>query len=811
MGRVEPVEPGSPNRIGGLTLATVTLDPPLPPPPSTPLGSFDSFDSPLGSDDGRALGDRPGSGRRWVSLVTAEVSLLAVHLAVVWGFVRVYDTTFLGDLVAFTLAGTATATAARRARLRPAVASLISLTGLALVSAWLLFPDTLAFGVPSTATIRAATDAAKTAGREFGTVIAPTPALVGFQLLTGVAIWGAVHFADWAAFRLRATVEALVPAGIVFGFVSVLSGDDHRVAAAVAFALTTLTYVANHRAHLACVGDTWLGSSPMAGAASLRRTGLAMVAVAVVAGSVLAPLAPGFSQDPLVRWRQTKDGGSQRDTVSPIVDVRGRILRQTNRVMFTVRSTAPAYWRLTSLNHFDGRIWSSSAEFRNADGTLPSSTDRTLTTRRVVQGFEIVGLGALWAPAAFEARELPQSSGPLLWDRDSSTLIVDDSLATSDGVTYTVASEVPVLDPSVLRAAAGSDPTEIRSTYLNLPLDLPERVRTEAEAVVAGLDSRYDQARALQDFFQSERFTYSTEVPEGHGNDALVAFLDSGAGYCEQFAGTYAAMARAVGLPARVAVGFTPGDADAEDPTFHRVRGVHAHAWPEVYFSGIGWVPFEPTKGRGIPGAESYTGLTPAQEQGVEEPASTTTTSTTTIPLQPGTSVPAPPATTPPPPIRGTSLGAPDRDEPSVLQRGAIALAAVVIIAGAIVVAAPWVRRRMRRRGQDPRSRTATAWADIVDPLRWHTGTVPEESETHQEVVLRAAPGLGELASTLGELADLTTTAAWSPDPPTTDQADRAVDLGRQFRHQVLASQTARQRVRRRLSWREAFGIHPNP
>jgi hypothetical protein len=282
---------GSPNRIGGLTLATVTLDPPLPPPPSTPLGSFDSFDSPLGSDDGRALGDLPGSGRRWVSLVTAEVSLLAVHLAVVWGFVRVYDTTFLGDLVAFTLAGYRHRHRCQAgARLRPAVASLISLTGLALVSAWLLFPDTLAFGVPSTATIRAATDAAKTAGREFGTVIAPTPALVGFQLLTGVAIWGAVHFADWAAFRLRATVEALVPAGIVFGFVSVLSGDDHRVAAAVAFALTTLTYVANHRAHLACVGDAWLGSSPMAGAASLRRTGLAMVAVAVVAGSVLAPV-----------------------------------------------------------------------------------------------------------------------------------------------------------------------------------------------------------------------------------------------------------------------------------------------------------------------------------------------------------------------------------------------------------------------------------------------------------------------------------------------------------------------------------------
>ncbi len=78
-------------------------------------------------------------------------------------------------------------------------------------------------------------------------------------------------------------------------------------------------------------------------------------------------------------------------------------------------------------------------------------------------------------------------------------------------------------------------------------------------------------------------------------------------GYCEMFAGTYAAMARSIGLPSRVAVGFTPGDADPDDPTLYTVRGEHAHAWPEVYFGGVGWVRFEPTPSVRAPGVPGYT------------------------------------------------------------------------------------------------------------------------------------------------------------------------------------------------------------
>ena len=87
----------------------------------------------------------------------------------------------------------------------------------------------------------------------------------------------------------------------------------------------------------------------------------------------------------------------------------------------------------------------------------------------------------------------------------------------------------------------------------------------------------------LQNWFRTE-FEYSLDVPQGHGNTAIEAFLRQRIGYCEQFAGTFAAMARSLGMPARVAVGFTPGLASADGT--RSVLGKNAHAWPEVWFDG---------------------------------------------------------------------------------------------------------------------------------------------------------------------------------------------------------------------------------
>src|SRR5207249_2988050 len=95
-------------------------------------------------------------------------------------------------------------------------------------------------------------------------------------------------------------------------------------------------------------------------------------------------------------------------------------------------------------------------------------------------------------------------------------------------------------------------------------------------------------------------------APPGGSVDALDDFLfGSRRGYCEQFAGAYAALARSVGLPTRVAVGFTPGTYD-EATGVWRVTTREAHAWPEVYLSGVGWTAFEPTPGRVLPDPNAW-------------------------------------------------------------------------------------------------------------------------------------------------------------------------------------------------------------
>ncbi|HRE03889.1 MAG TPA: transglutaminase-like domain-containing protein, partial [Ilumatobacteraceae bacterium] len=127
---------------------------------------------------------------------------------------------------------------------------------------------------------------------------------------------------------------------------------------------------------------------------------------------------------------------------------------------------------------------------------------------------------------------------------------------------------------------------------LDLPSGFPGEVTATALAVTADAPNNYEKLLALQRWFHSE-FTYDLTVQRGHSDNAMLNFLRVRRGYCEQFAGTFAAMARAIGIPSRVAVGYTPGELLA-DGKFH-VYGRNAHAWPEVWFDDIGWVSFEPT------------------------------------------------------------------------------------------------------------------------------------------------------------------------------------------------------------------------
>jgi hypothetical protein len=173
--------------------------------------------------------------------------------------------------------------------------------------------------------------------------------------------------------------------------------------------------------------------------------------------------------------------------------------------------------------------------------------------------------------------------------------------------------------------------------YLQLPADLPTVVEETATELAAGLGTNYDRALALQDFFRGGDFVYSEEAPveeryDGSGASVLDAFLEAKAGYCVHFSSAMAAMARTLGIPARVAVGFTPGEGVTDESgrlEQYRVTTTNLHAWPELFFAGIGWVRFEPTPGRGeVPEFAPLTEDDPAtpdvDESEVPAPASTT-------------------------------------------------------------------------------------------------------------------------------------------------------------------------------------------
>jgi len=740
----------------------------------------------------------------------AELALTLVTLTAIAGFARLYrDGSFFPPLAAVAVAAHGLASWCRRRALPPALVAVVAVAGGAILFGWLFFPHATTFGLPTTHTWSVANTAVDEAWGRFGRIVAPAPVLPGFQLSAAVAIWGAAWFADWSAFRLWAGVESVVPAGVLFVFGAMLGAPPHRIWTTTVFGVGLLVFMLVHRlARQEGIGN-WVAATPGTGRRSLLQLGTVLAACAVLGGVVVGPHLPGAGDKGLLSWRQSRPNGS-RITVSPLVDIRKRLVNQSDQVAFEVRANHRSYWRLTSLDTFDGRIWSSGGTFAEANGRLPQPTPGSADSQRITQEFRITALSAIWAPAAFEPTAVRRDEAKLRWDADSATLIVDEDRSTSDDVSYEVESRVPRFTRDNLLAARELLPDGVQRRYLGLPTDFRRSKATAlARSIVAGAPTPYDKALALQNYFRA--FVYDLNVPAGHSENAIAEFLASRRGYCEQFAGTYAAMARAVGLPARVAVGFTPGDVDPSDPQLYLVKGRHAHAWPEVYLSDAGWVPFEPTPGRGAPGAEQYTGV-PEQQDSVT--ASPRTTSTTVAPATPQPSAPRNFGRFEQPSSRVAAGGdQAARKHPSgVAHRPAVLALLVVVALGLLYVAGallgPLLRRHRRRRraaqggGADL---VGVNWEEATDAVALLATAAPRSSETHGEFAARMATPLGPLGGSYRELAGLATAASWSATSPPPDAVGRAQDLSRGVRRGVDQQLGLRRRLTRRLHPRIAL------
>lgn len=264
---------------------------------------------------------------------------------------------------------------------------------------------------------------------------------------------------------------------------------------------------------------------------------------------------------------------------------------------------APYYWRAAAYDRYDGRGWSTSptsaVAFPAGAALAPSAQPGAY--RWVEQRIEVLGDLGLQVLQAGELARLDQPYELDLRPAPAGELDVFGARLQRPptGGDYRAVSWLLVPSEADLAAAGYDYPLWLAARYLVLPSSLPSRVADLARQVVAGAATPYERARLIEAYLRALPYTLDVPAPPS-GRDVVDYYLfDLRRGYCDYAASAMVVLSRLVGLPARLVIGYAPG---RYDPASGRtlVTEAEAHSWPEIYFSGVGWVAFEPTGGRSL-------------------------------------------------------------------------------------------------------------------------------------------------------------------------------------------------------------------
>lgn len=343
---------------------------------------------------------------------------------------------------------------------------------------------------------------------------------------------------------------------------------------------------------------------------SARRIGLTATALAVVSPVVIPTLSGNF----LPGNGPGGEGGNAVTISNPMVNLRRDLVRGNDVDLLRIRTenADPSYLRISVLDTYNGLAWKPSDRDippeQKADGLLPRPPGLASAVPRRQVDYQISveeAFDSLWLPAPYPATSIDV---PGDWRYDEDTLDFVSAVDGQDtaGLEYSLSALEPDFDGAALVDASPA-PESVFTPFTELPEDMPEWVEQLARDVTEGLDSRYERAVRLQEWFRRDGgFTYSLRPEPGTGTEDLEAFLDPSGrvGYCEQFAASMALMGRTLGIPSRVAVGFLEPDREGDEYVY---SAWDLHAWPEMYFSGAGWVRFEPTPSDRAPSVPGYT------------------------------------------------------------------------------------------------------------------------------------------------------------------------------------------------------------
>ncbi|MFJ6853320.1 DUF3488 and DUF4129 domain-containing transglutaminase family protein [Streptomyces sp. NPDC091271] len=660
----------------------------------------------------------------------------------------------------------------------------------------------------------------------------PAPATDGIRLM----LIGGVLLIGLTVDILAVTVRAAAPAGLpLLALYSVAAGLSDGGAGWLWFLLAACGYLllllAEGRDRLSRWGRVFGGVSRTSGglAAGLDGSGRAVASVrtgrrigVVALGIALAvpaalPALDGGLLGGTGGGSGSGSGGGTISAVNPLVSLQNNLNQPENREVMSYRTNSEDpqdfYLRILALDQFNGSEWRpSTRRLRDVPARLPqpAGLDGGVAVTEIRTNISASrSYQQTYLPLPYPASEV-DIQGRWRYEPEGRTLVGDDG-QTTRGARYEVSSLV--VEPTATQLASAMEPrSDLAREYTRVPASLPDVVEETAQRVTAGAANDYERAVKLQDWFASEGgFRYDTTVASGTGNAAIERFLKDKEGFCVHFSFTMAAMARTLGIPARVAVGFTPGTVQADGSVSVGLRD--AHAWPELYFEGVGWTRFEPTPSRGT--TPAYT-LPDAPSQDPSDPALPTDGASTAPTAAPSATESCPAQ------MRqqgecgaSTAPGAMDSAGPGT-PAGTVALWVIGALVALTLPLLPmlWrIRARGRRLGSsggrtaaDAAARVMAAWWEITDSA-WDHGIPPDESQTPRKAaarVVRLGHLDGQAAAAVHRVAGAVEQVLYAPEPGATSAPAEDV---RAVRAGLWASAGRWAKVRATLAPRSAVRV----
>lgn len=664
--------------------------------------------------------------------------------------------------------GTVIAVLGARLRWDVAVIAAATVAGYALLAGPILTPDAVAARVlPTPAAWR---ELALAAVRSWRDVLTIPPPLDGRATLLAVpailALLGSVTAVS-LVLRLRRPWWSLVPVAVVLVSAGLLGSADAAgvlvrgaVLAAVALGWAAWRTRAD-AASRALEADAGAGHPTHPAPTDRRVAALAMLAVAVVGGTALAPLTAATGQRYTLR-EDVVPPFRLEDQVSPLQAYRGWVRDHSEDVMLTVSDLPEgARVRLAAMDGYDGMVYdvtegAHGGSFISTTADLPAPA-LPVTGQEVAARITVGEYTGIWVPTLGEptrvqftgtSQELAREQQRGLYaDPGSGVAVTVAGLRPGDS--YQVAGVVPAVpsdDQLAGRSLAAVEQPELAQVPAVIASAAPELAGEEGDAIT--------RLRTLQNTLATTGYFshgLEGEAPSrsGHGAERITAFLteDAMVGDDEQYATTMALAARQLGMPARVVMGFYPSAGVSGEVA---LTGEDLHVWTEVAFDTYGWVAFDPT---------------PSQDREPQDTATEPKSNPKPQVLQPPPQ-PEEPAKEPPVSAQDTSSSDEETEEPPTgpglglwLALGAAGLVVLGLAPALVVLAAKALRRRRRVRAPQPVDRIAGGWHEVMDTATDLGIVVPASATRRQSARLLPAAG----ATMLAERADTHVFGAGDP------------------------------------------------